>query len=126
MQLDQPRSLNEAEKQILGALLEPEFPGVVELRTQVPHTMVVGRCDCGCPTVDLAVSNDVPRSSVKVRARLAPVEAQVAPVKDEPPGEIILFVDDGRLSSLEYVFYVDTPPSRWPSLDRLTVVVRTD
>jgi hypothetical protein len=57
---------------------------------------------------------------------LAPVEAQVAPVNDEPSGEIILFVDDGRLSSSEYVFYVNSPPSRWPSLDRLTVGVRTD
>jgi hypothetical protein len=127
VQLDQPRSLNSSEKQILEALLGLEFPGVVELRIQVAHTMVVGRCDCGCPTVDLAVSNDVPRSSVKARSlRLAPVEAQVAPDKDEPPGEIILFVDDGRLSSLEYLYYVDSPPSRWPTLDRLTVVVRTD
>jgi hypothetical protein len=126
MQPDKPRSLNDAEKQILGALLEAEFPGVVELRTQLPHTMVVGHCDCGCPTVFLGVSNKVPGSSAEVKDRLAPVEAQVSPIKDEPPGEILVFVSNGQLSSLEYVSYVDSPPSRWPSLDRLTIVVRTD
>jgi hypothetical protein len=123
MQFDQPRPLNEAERRTLDVLLAPEFPGVAELRAQLPHAQVIGKCDCGCPTVDLHVPPDVPRSDVVTRSRLAPVEGRVAPVGDEPPGDIILFVDDGRLSYLEYVSYDDPSPSEWPPLDRVTVTV---
>jgi hypothetical protein len=126
VEFDKPRPLTEIEKQILVALLDPDFPGVGELRSRLPHTMVVGGCDCGCPTVYLAISSDVDRSSVRGIGRLAPVEARIAPVDQEPPGEILLFVDDSGLNSLEYVSYADRPPGAWPSLDRLTVVVRTD
>ena len=90
----------------------------------MPHTQVIGKCDCGCPTVDLLVLPDVRRSGVETRSRTAPVEGLVAPVGDEPPGDIILFVDDGRLSYLEYVSYSDSPPSEWPPLDRVTVTAR--
>jgi hypothetical protein len=117
----EPRPLSDAEQRILGALLSPEFPGVTELRAQVPHTQVIGKCDCGCPTVDLFVSPEVPRSDVVTRSRLTPVEGRVRPVGDEPPGDIILFVDDGRLSCLEYVSYNNPPPSEWPALDRVAV-----
>ena len=38
---------------------------------------------------------------------------------DEPVGELLLFVSEGYISSLEYVFYTDTPPREWPTLDRI-------
>ena len=126
MKLEEARPLNDEEKRILGTLLEPEFPGVEELRAQVPHAVVVGCCDCGCPTVEFSVSPTASRSNVKTWPRLAPFEATVKPVESEPPGEIILFVDDGRLSCLEYVSYDDPSPREWPSPDRLNVAqVRT-
>ena len=125
MRLDDPRLLNEAEKRIMAALLAPDFPGVGELRAQVADALVVGRCDCGCPTVELLVPPDAPSSMVTTHARLAPVEGHVTPIADEPPGDIILFVDDGRMTCLEYVSYDDPAPSEWPTLDRLTVT-RTD
>jgi hypothetical protein len=34
------------------------------------------------------------------------------PTADEPPATVILFVDDGRLSYLEYVYYSESPPTR--------------
>jgi hypothetical protein len=123
MRLDHPRPLNEAERRILDALLAVDFPGVAEIRAQMPHTMVVGRCDCGCPTVSLTVPNDIPASAVHTPIRLAPAEGRVTPIANEPPGDIILFVDNGRMSSLEYVSYVDPAPSEWPPLDRVTVVI---
>lgn len=54
-------------------------------------------------------------------SRLLPAEGRVRPVGDEPSGDIIVFVDDGKLSYLEYVYYGD-PPSAWPSLDRVELV----
>ena len=120
--LDEPRPLSKPERLILEALLTLDFPGVAELRAQISRVQVVGACDCGCPTIDLEVPMDVAASPVETRARLAPVEGRVIPLAAEPPGEIILFVDGGRLSCLEYVSYDDPSPSEWPSLDRVTLV----
>jgi hypothetical protein len=125
MQLDSPRPLNEAEHQVLDALLANEFPGAPELREQVPHVMVVEQCDCGCPTVNLYVPEGIPSSPVKTRSRLAPVEGHVIPIGEEPIGDIILFVDEGKMTSLEYVSYVDPAPTEWPDLGRITIN-RTD
>lgn len=89
---------------------------------QVQHATVVGTCDCGCPTVDLVVPSEIPRSSVEAPNRLAPVEGRVRPIADEPQADIILFVDDGCLSCLELVSYDDPAPTEWPSLDRVTIL----
>jgi hypothetical protein len=125
VKLDQPRDLNGAELRILEALLSEDFPGLAELRDQVAHSKVIGHCDCGCPTIDIAVSHDASPSVVKTKSRLAPIEGRILPVAGEPPGDIILFVDDRWLSCLEYVSYDDPPPREWPSAERLTIV-RTD
>jgi hypothetical protein len=125
VELDEPRPLSQPELLILTALLAPDFPGAAELRLQLPAVRVVGKCDCGCPTVDLAVPTDVAPSPAQTRARLAPVEGRVTPAASELRDDIILFVDDGRLSSLEYVSYDKPRPSEWPPLDRVRVE-RTD
>jgi hypothetical protein len=121
MQFD-PRPLNDDERAVLGRLLTRDFQGVQALREQAADVQVVGRCDCGCPSVDLEPLPELSRSDQV--GRLAPVELEVAPEADEPPGEIILFVDDGRLSYLEYVFYSDSPPKSWPTVERLSVFER--
>jgi hypothetical protein len=84
---------------VLDHLLSVDFDGVTELRDQAKDATVTGRCECGCPSVDLAVGPTASRSSLP--RRLSPVEGRVAPVGEEPPGDIILFVDGGQLSRLE-------------------------
>jgi hypothetical protein len=116
----EPRPLTPAERSILDLLLAHEFDGAAELREQVATARVVGRCDCGCPTVYIEPSPGT-RSS-EVRTRLAPIEGRVEPVGDGPPGDIMLFLDGGRLDSLEYVWYGDVPPKDWPTLDRISVI----
>jgi hypothetical protein len=125
MQVDPPRPLSETERAVLGALLAPWFPGVEELRAQLPHATVISTCDCGCPTVDMSVPSQVPASPVTTRGRLAPVEGTVRPVASEPVGNIILFVAEARLRSLELVSYDERAPAEWPPLERITVE-RTD
>jgi hypothetical protein len=122
VQLDEPRPLNDAERAILDALLTPEFPGSAQLWSQMPDAVVVGRCDCGCPTVNISVAKTAPRSDAALNGPLAPYEGRVAPLSDEPVGDLLLFVNDGYMSSLEYVFYTDTPPMEWPRLDRVEIV----
>jgi hypothetical protein len=111
MKGDVPRPLTSAESAVLTLLLSVEFPGVDELRVQAASAAVVGGCDCGCPLAS------------GLSSRLAPAEGVVSPQGDGVPGEIILFVDDGRLSYLEYVYY-DAPPTEWPALDRISVSVQ--
>jgi hypothetical protein len=71
------------------------------------------------------VSDVAPRSSVVTKSRLAPYEGRISPQADEPSGDIILFVDDGSLSYLEYASYDDPAPTAWPSLERIEVLARS-
>ena len=54
-------------------------------------------------------------------SRLVPAELQVEPNEDGIPGAVILFVDDGLLSYLEYVYYADEIPTAWPVTGQLSV-----
>ena len=119
----EPRPLSDVELAVANLLLSGQFDGVGPLRQQVAGAKVVGRCDCGCPTIYLLPDPSAP--SAPVAGPLAPAELRVMPVGEGPPGEVLLFIEAGRVASLEYVFYDDgTPPSRWPDLDRMTVVPR--
>jgi hypothetical protein len=115
-----PRPLTDSERAILDRLLEPDFGGAEELRQQASGPQVVGQCDCGCPTIDLAVSPESPRSPIA--SNVSPVEARVTPLGDEPPGDLLLFLRDGCLASLEYVYYTCTPPDRWPDAERIDLL----
>ena len=115
-----PRPLTADERRVLDLLLSGTFVGADELRQRAAHAMVTGHCDCGCPTVDLSVPPDVPPAPVA--GPTAPVEARVTPMGGEAVGDVVLFVKAGRLDSLEYVYYTDSPPRKWPPADRMTVV----
>jgi hypothetical protein len=107
------RALGADELVVLRLLLSTEFDGVAELRAQVDRATVVGGCACGCPSIELAVPGDVPRSPYA--GPLAPVEARAG---DQA---IILFLDGGRLSYLELVHVEDHPPTSWPAAVELVV-----
>ena len=115
-----PRQLRPDERRILSLLLSGNFVGSEALRDQAKEVEVVGHCDCGCPTIDLRVSETL--GAAPIPGTRMPIEARVTPIAGEPVGDIVVFLDSGRLSSMEYVFYTDAPPSRWPSSDRLTLV----
>ena len=57
-------ALDAAERAVLDQLLNSEFPGVRALRDQVVDVQVVGRCDCGCPSIHLDASRDHPQAPV--------------------------------------------------------------
>jgi hypothetical protein len=107
------RALTATERSVLELLLAEDFSGAEALRAQVASVQVIGGCDCGCPTINLAVAGDVPLAVVESRT---PVNAHVDGVVG---GGLIVFVDDGRLSSLEYYSSEDTPPADFPALDRI-------
>ncbi|KON75094.1 hypothetical protein ACIOWF_05630 [Cellulosimicrobium cellulans] len=46
------RSLTDREREVLDALLSVDFEGVERLRDEARSARVVGRCACGCPSID--------------------------------------------------------------------------
>jgi hypothetical protein len=119
VRLDEPRPLSAPERLMLDLVLSSDFAGVAELREQARSALVVGGCDCGCPSVDLQTA--VAARAARLDSRLVPSELEVVPVGKEPPGQVILFADDGRLSCLEYVFFDETP-AEWPDASRVRVI----
>jgi hypothetical protein len=63
---------------------------------------VVEQCTCGCATIDLAIPDNAP---VAVDAPPVPVVQTHARDMDEHPVGLLVFVRDGRLASLEIVWY---------------------
>lgn len=102
------RALSEAERAILEVMLAEDFPGAAELRQQLDAVVVSGVCGCGCPSVNLEVRGDVPVAEVTSRT---PINADV---EGDPGGGMIVFVDDGLLSCLEYYGVDDSPPAAFP------------
>ena len=95
-----------------------DYPGLRELRSQIPDAVVVGQCDCGCPTVDIEVLGGASQSNIQ---HSAPYEGRVTALSDEPVADIIVSLEGGFLRSLEYVSYTDQAAADWPSLDRIEV-----
>jgi len=68
-----PRPLNKSERDALNYLLAADFPGVEELREQARVASVVGRCPCGCASVDFSVDREVTRRATSYEP--VPVDA---------------------------------------------------
>lgn len=122
MILDRPRSLNQDEERVLRTLLAPEFPGADELRAQIPDVRVVATCDCGCPTIDLTVPASLPQASTTTRDGRIPYEGDVKGPDGVSIADIMVFVEEGRLSSLEYVTHQEPAPNDWPQAYEIALV----
>ena len=90
-----PRPLEAGEQELIEALLGAARTGVGRYLGQLAKVEVVGKCRCGCPSVDLAMASG-PRNGTPTPLVLADAES---------PGEIqvgvILWVCGGALSGLE-------------------------
>lgn len=105
------RPLTEHERAVLLRLLSVPLDGVDRLREQA----VVARAATSPPTgLDL----DVPPSA-PVAGRpdgVLPVTAEVVDESGRYTGELLVWVRDGRLRSLEYAWVTDEPPTGLPPL----------
>jgi hypothetical protein len=104
------RPLRQDEKALLAFLLSADFPGCDVLRVQAESATVVGECECGCGTIGLEVGPGLPTAE------------PVKPYPLEAYGEMIdvlLFLRNGFLGSLEIVFYEDSAERPYPLLVQL-------
>ena len=90
------------EAETLEFMLSAGFPGNEVLREQASQALVIEQCTCGCATIDFGVESNAP---VAPEIEGAPLVQTRARDMDEHPVGLMLFVRDGRLSSLEIVWY---------------------
>jgi hypothetical protein len=102
-----PRPLTAREREILDLLLSVDFPGAKELREQA----ISVSAEREGMIIDLIVSEALPRATVVSRT---PVQAVVD--GDRHDGGLLLFVDDGALSALEYWWVTEEEPDVFPPL----------
>ncbi|KXP12459.1 hypothetical protein AXK57_19415 [Tsukamurella pulmonis] len=95
------RLLTDRERALIDGALSFDFPGVDELRAQVPTLRVNSDrfCPCGCGTVELVADRVL--APVSTAANPLPVEAEMIGSGGHPLGGVIVFLDSGYLGSLE-------------------------
>jgi hypothetical protein len=108
--------LGQRHAQVAWAVLDalPDEPDARRLRSQLATAHIVG----GLPTfLELSVDPASPGASYP-DGRL-PVTAIVTGIGGQPIGEILVWVNNGHLTGLEYAWVTDDPPDEWPSPDRV-------
>jgi len=117
---DAPRPLTREEHEVIEAILSEDVPGVVELRAQLIGMRVLRHWSpAGSPSVDLVTSPGTSRSPLG--ESILPVDASVVDDNGEYAGELILWLTDGRISSLEYSWVTDSMPRSLPPVRNMRV-----
>jgi hypothetical protein len=108
VRFDPPRPMTERETEILALMLAGDDPALQPLRAQASVARVRSMCGCGCATIDFDFDSDaqgaLPASPVARFQVHASSRESLAAAGADPWG-VILFVDGGRLASLELVWY---------------------
>ena len=105
------RRLERNEREVLLKMLSEPFLGAPELRAQVEHVFGVGGTS---PTwLGFEVDPVVERSPC-TQSRV-PGNAWVFDDKGETIGMVLVWVDDGWLSALEYGWVTDEAPTTFPA-----------
>lgn len=118
------RALTPTEQQVIAAILSEEILGMSDLRAQLGSARVLRNWQPeGSPSIDLATLPDTPRSPL--RDSIVPVDATVVDENENYLGELILWLEDGRISSLEYAWVTDAMPCSLPAVESLRISRRT-
>jgi hypothetical protein len=102
------RPLTLRERAALDHLLALDFPGALELRAQAASVEATGVA----MFVELSVDHSLPKAAVLNRT---PVQAVVDGHGYD--GGLLLFVEEGRLSGLEYWWVTEEMPAEFPPVD---------
>jgi hypothetical protein len=97
MSIPDVRSLTDKERELIHFLLDHGSRAAASYANQLPKVSVVGRCDCGCPTIELAVDGRAasPRSPSAILAEAAGRSPEGVSVL------VILHAREGKIAELE-------------------------
>jgi hypothetical protein len=104
---------------LVWVLGQADFPGVEELRTQAAKIGV-----CGGPVTMLALQVPGESAPSEFTAGPIPFSVSVTDAAEQVIGELLLWIEDGYLSALEYAWLSDEPPDRLPDPGQLRVIRR--
>ncbi|WP_280294715.1 hypothetical protein [Nocardia abscessus] len=108
--------MTDLETSVVTKLLSSNAPGASEYLAQVPYTQVVATWGVGSPSVDLAVRTGAAQASGSSDGIFDGIFASgaVTDRNGSPIGEVILWVENGWLSGIEYAWYTDERPHTLP------------
>ncbi len=109
------RELKMEERELIGSLLS-HLPNPEPYLEQLDRLHVIGKCNCGCPTIDLGLADQRTRSS-EVPQIL--IEADARSPEGIPVG-IILWIKAGYVSELEVYPWEDKTNFTLPDPATLT------
>ena len=113
--IDLDRPLTTEEGALIEWLLLHGEAGAQDFLPQVKAARVHGRCSCGCPSIDMVVSQTTPAATVEVRL----LADFVGTVEKELVG-VLLHQCGGRLAELEIYAFGESPvPFRLPEISTL-------
>ncbi|WP_063052513.1 hypothetical protein [Nocardia arthritidis] len=107
-----PRALNDLEISVVTKLLSAGAPAASEYLAQMPYAQVVATWGVGSPSVDLAVRPGAMQASGSPGGIFA--SGAVADRNGAPIGEVMLWVENGWLSGIEYAWYTNERPPALP------------
>lgn len=114
------RELSRAEREVLEFVVSAGFEGADRLRAQLPRCRVVAIWAAGQPSVDLAVPGTV--AAARIPDGVLPSGAEVRDSAGRYLGEVLVWVENGYLSALEYAWVTDEAPDRLPDISMLKLV----
>ncbi|MFI9405175.1 hypothetical protein [Nocardia sp. NPDC052316] len=116
----EPRALTELESSVVTKLLSASGKaGAGDYLAQVPFTQVVASWGEGSPSVDLMVPPGVQAASDSTNGIF--IDAGVTDRNGAPIGEVILWVEEGRLGGIEYTWYTDERPKSLPDPSQIEI-----
>ncbi|MGW4848729.1 hypothetical protein [Nocardia brasiliensis] len=115
----EPRALTEREIGVVTRLLSASVAGADDYLAQIPSARVTATWGAGSPSVDVSVPADVASASGVADGIFA--SGGVTDRTGAPIGEVMLWVERGRLSAIEYAWYTDERPRTLPDPEQIEV-----
>jgi len=112
------RDLSVEERRLLEWLIGNGNAEASIYASQLPHVKVIGRCTCGCPTLDLALGEKKFRT---IGASTILADA-VGNSPEGTPVNVILHAREGEISELEVISFDGTKVFGMPTPEMLKVV----
>ncbi|MCU1480704.1 MAG: hypothetical protein JWQ19_1490 [Subtercola sp.] len=109
---NETRPLEPGEMALLRAITRGDWPGAEEVRGQIESARHAGWWFEGSQSFSLVVDPDCPLIPLPSDL-IGPTHHRVYE-DDEVSGGVLLWVNDGRLTSLEYYWFTPEMPSRLP------------
>ncbi|MGX1772547.1 hypothetical protein ACWIGW_10565 [Nocardia brasiliensis] len=108
----EPRALTEREIGVVTRLLSAGAAGGHDYLPQIPAARVTATWGVGSPSVDVVVPVELATAAGVTDGIFA--SGGVTDRVGAPIGEVILWVEHGRLSAIEYAWYTDERPRTLP------------